>query len=118
MQAPDAGAIARLLAEYGQLSALSGGNAYRAKAYQRAAESLLALTVPIDQLVLEDRLTQIPGVGAAIADTIKTIYTTGSHPKLEALRRAFPAGILQIHPFLGCGQKVPSSCIKLWVCRT
>jgi DNA polymerase (family X) len=43
----DASAIAKLLAEFGQRTALRGGNPYRARAYRRAAESLLALTTPL-----------------------------------------------------------------------
>jgi DNA polymerase (family 10) len=35
----DATGVAKLLAEYGQRTALAGGNPYRAKAYLRAAES-------------------------------------------------------------------------------
>jgi DNA polymerase (family X) len=34
-----------LLGEFGQRSALRGGNPYRARAYRRAAENLLALTL-------------------------------------------------------------------------
>jgi Helix-hairpin-helix domain len=43
----DASAVAKLLGEFGQRSALRGGNPYRARAYRRAAENLLALTTPI-----------------------------------------------------------------------
>src|SRR5580692_4385743 len=64
----DASAVAMLLHEFGQRTALRGGNPYRARAYSRAAENLLALTMPLDQIVAEDRLREIPGVGAAIAD--------------------------------------------------
>jgi len=45
----DAAEIARLLREFGQRTALRGGNPYRAKAYVRAADNLLALSVPIDE---------------------------------------------------------------------
>jgi DNA polymerase (family 10) len=34
------------------------------------AENLLALTMPLEQIVAEDRLREIPGVGVAIADII------------------------------------------------
>jgi DNA polymerase (family X) len=94
-------AIARLLAEYGQLTALWGGNPYRAKAYRLAAESLMALAIPIDQLVAENRLTDIPGVGEAIADIIKKLHETGSHPTLEARRREMPPGLVEISSLPG-----------------
>lgn len=85
-----------LLREYAQRSALGGGNPYRAKAYSRAADSLTALAVPIERLIEEDRLTEIPGVGDAIADIIIKLHRTGTHPSLEKLRREVPAGVLEL----------------------
>ena len=57
--------VAKLLQEFGQRTALRGGNPYRAKAYTRAAENLLALTEPLEDLIAEGRLKEIPGVGDA-----------------------------------------------------
>ena len=59
----DAVAVAKLLAEYGRRSAFRGANPYRAGAYRKAAENLLALTEPLAKVVAEDRLRDIPGVG-------------------------------------------------------
>jgi DNA polymerase (family 10) len=88
--------VASVLREYAQRTALRGGNPYRAKAYSRAADSLAALAVPLDVLVAEDRLTEIPGVGDAIADIITKVHKTGSHPSLEKLRKEIPAGVLEL----------------------
>jgi DNA polymerase (family X) len=49
----DSPTVAGLLREYAQRTALRGGNPYRAKAYARAADSLGALPVPLDQLIAE-----------------------------------------------------------------
>jgi DNA polymerase (family 10) len=88
--------IARLLREYAQRSALRGGKPYRAKAYSRAADSLAALAVPIEGLIDEGRLTEIPGVGKAIADIISKLHRTGSHPSVEKLRKEVPARVLEM----------------------
>ncbi|WP_407116177.1 PHP domain-containing protein [Bradyrhizobium sp. LMG 9283] len=96
MASLDARAVAGLLREYAQRTALRGGNPYRAKAYARAADSLAALAVPLDVLIAEDRLTEIPGVGNAIADVITELHKTGSHPSLEKLRKEIPAGVLEM----------------------
>ncbi|QHO73625.1 DNA polymerase/3'-5' exonuclease PolX [Bradyrhizobium sp. CCBAU 051011] len=88
--------VARLLREYAQRTALRGGNPYRAKAYSRAADSLSALAVPLHVLIEEDRLTEIPGVGDAIADIITKLYRTGTHQSLEKLRKEIPAGVLDM----------------------
>jgi DNA polymerase (family X) len=47
----DASAVASLLVEFGQGTALRVGNPYRARAYNRAAESLLALTEGVVQML-------------------------------------------------------------------
>ncbi|MCK1298444.1 MULTISPECIES: DNA polymerase/3'-5' exonuclease PolX [unclassified Bradyrhizobium] len=96
MPSLDARGVASLLREYAQRTGLRGGNPYRAKAYSRAADSLTALAVPLDVLVAEDRLTEIPGVGDAIADIITKVHKTGSHPSLEKLRKEIPAGVLEM----------------------
>ena len=63
MPKADTQQVAKLLREYAQRTALRGGNPYRAKAYSRAADSLAALAQPLDDLIEENRLTEIAGVG-------------------------------------------------------
>jgi DNA polymerase (family X) len=92
----DAVTTARLLRELSQRATLAGGNPYRARAYARAAESLGALTVPLDRIVAEGKLREIPGVGEAIADIIEQLHRTGSHPALEKLRQEVPPGVLEM----------------------
>jgi DNA polymerase/3'-5' exonuclease PolX len=91
MPALPAPEVALLLREFGQRTALRGGNPYRSKAYTRAAENLLALTEPLEDLVAEGRLTEIPGVGDAIADIITKLHKTGDHPSLQSMRKEMPA---------------------------
>jgi DNA polymerase (family 10) len=88
--------VAKLLREYAQRSALRGDNPYRSKAYSRAADSLATLTVPLERLIAEERLTEIPGVGNAIAEIITKLHRTGTHPSLEKLRKEIPAGVLEL----------------------
>src|SRR3954447_13620308 len=88
--------VAKLLREYAQRSALRGDNPYRSKAYSRAADSLATLTVPLERLIAEERLKEIPGVGNAIADIIAKLHRIGTHPSLEKLRKEIPAGVLEL----------------------
>ncbi|MCK1424802.1 DNA polymerase/3'-5' exonuclease PolX [Bradyrhizobium sp. 180] len=96
MAVADTPRVTELLREYAQRTALRGGNPYRAKAYANAADNLAALVVPLHVLIEEDRLTEIPGVGEAIADIITKLYRTGTHPSLEKLRKEIPAGVLEL----------------------
>jgi DNA polymerase (family 10) len=59
-------------------------------------DSLAALVMPLDRLIAEDRLPEIPGVGEAIADIITKLHRTGTHPSLEKLRKEVPAGVLEM----------------------
>jgi DNA polymerase (family X) len=92
----DASAVAKLLHEFGQRTALRGGNPYRARAYSRAAENLMVLTVPLEEVVAQDRLKEIPGVGDAIADIVTKLHQKGGHPALDAMRKEIPAGALEM----------------------
>jgi DNA polymerase (family 10) len=88
--------ISRLLRELGDRMALQGGNPYRSRAYSRAADNLALSIIPIDQLIAEDRLTEIPGVGDALAAVITKLYETGEHPSLEKMRTETPQGVLEM----------------------
>jgi DNA polymerase (family 10) len=41
-------------------------------------------------------LHEIPGVGDAIANIIKKVHATGTHPALEKMRNEFPEGVLEM----------------------
>jgi DNA polymerase (family 10) len=71
MAKTDTQTVARLLREYAQRTSLGRGNPYRAKAYLKAADSLAALPQTLDRVIGAGTLTDVPGIGDAIAD-IKT----------------------------------------------
>ena len=91
----DASAVARLLVEISQRLRLAGESPYRARAYARAAENLLTLTVPLADVIAQGRLREIPGVGAALAEVIRTLHQHGTTPRLEAMRADVPASLLE-----------------------
>jgi DNA polymerase (family 10) len=79
--------IADRLASLAQLMAAGKENPYKVKAYQRAAARIRTFSESIDELVHEDAdLTAFPGIGDAIAATIREIVTTGTLGRLETLR--------------------------------
>ena len=92
----DAHTVARLLREYAQRTSLRGGNPYRVKAYLRAADNLMALSQPLERVIAAGTLTEIPGIGDAIADIVTKLHKTGSHPSLEKLRKEVPASVLEL----------------------
>src|SRR3954469_14478573 len=90
------GEISKLLREIAQRMELEGGNPYRARAYSRAAENLSLSTIPLDQLIAEGRLKEIPGIGDALEAAITKLHETGQHGGLEALREKTPEGVLEM----------------------
>src|SRR3954447_178093 len=96
MAKTDAPTVARLLREYAQRASLRGGNPYRAKAYLKAADSLGALSQPLEKVIAAGTLTELPGIGDAIADIVTKLHQTGSHPSLEKLRKEVPEGVLEL----------------------
>jgi DNA polymerase (family 10) len=41
-------------------------------------------------------LTELSGIGDAIADIVTRLHQTGSHPSLEKLRKEVPEGVLEL----------------------
>lgn len=68
----------------------------RRQSLQGETLSLTALAVPLHVLVAEDRLTEIPGVGDAIAHIITKLSKSGTHPSLEKLWMEIPEGVLEL----------------------
>jgi DNA polymerase (family 10) len=103
--------VAKLLQEFGQRTAFRGGNPYRARAYSRAAENLLALAEPLEDIVAQHRLREIPGVGDAIAEIVTKLHRTGRHPALDVMRKEIPAGTLELLTIPGLR---PEKVLKLY----
>jgi DNA polymerase (family X) len=98
-------AIADRLREIGRLVEAKGENRFKARAYERAARALETLDGDLDLLVLNRRLTEIPGVGAALASVIDELYRTGRSAMLEQLRAALPPGIVELRLVPGLSLK-------------
>jgi len=92
----DGSSVAALLIEIGRRLTLAGENPYKARAYARAAESLRLLAEPLAEVIAEGRLREIPGVGAALAATIRRLHEHGTTPHLEAMRAEVPSAVLDM----------------------
>ena len=54
------------------------------------------MTEDIGEVVLENRLTSMRGIGAALASQIEQLYLTGESSVLTGLKQEFPPGILEL----------------------
>ena len=62
-------------------------NLYRIRAYRRAAETVLNLERPVEDILAEagpDGLRELPGIGSSLAEKIETLVHTGTFATLNA----------------------------------
>lgn len=97
--------VAAVLDQIGTLLELKGENPFKARAYAMAARTLEALGEDLAVLIREERLGDLKGIGAALAEKIATLATTGSLPYYEDLKREIPAGLLEMIQIPGLGPK-------------
>ncbi|MDH3626897.1 MAG: DNA polymerase/3'-5' exonuclease PolX [Acidobacteriota bacterium] len=97
--------IAESLEEIGLLLELLGENPFKTRAYHNGARILRGLDDDLELLVRENRLTEIKGIGVALADKIGTLVRDGGLPYLAELRTRVPPGLLQWIKIPGLGSK-------------
>ena len=85
--------VASALRELGLLLELEGENPFKVRAYENGARTLDALAEDLGVLVDEGRLTELPGIGEALAKKISELHRTGRLPLLEELRARHPPGV-------------------------
>ncbi|MFE7775079.1 DNA polymerase/3'-5' exonuclease PolX [Streptomyces sp. NPDC057445] len=94
--------IEALLQEYADLIAITGGDAFRARSYEKAARAIGGHHADVSKLDSKE-LREIPGVGRSIADKVTEYLTSGQISVVEERRRSVPAGVRELMtiPMLG-----------------
>ncbi len=82
--------ISQVFLEIAELLKLKKDNIFKIRAYVKAARAIGELSVDVGQLVAEDRLKEIPGVGEAINKKVIELVTTGKLDFYERLKAEFP----------------------------
>ncbi len=85
--------IARVFQDIADLLELKEENQFKIRAYQRVVRSIEELSEDVEQLVEEDRLKEVPGVGEAITKKITELVTTGHLEYYEKLKAEFAEGV-------------------------
>ena len=78
--------VAKVFQDIADLLELKGENQFKIRAYQKVVRSIEQLPVEVEQLVAEDRLKEVPGVGEAITKKINELVTTGHLDYYEWLK--------------------------------
>ncbi len=96
--------VERTLQEYADLLSISGGDAYKARAYEKAAHAVGGYPEDLTDLD-EAGILAIPGVGRSIASKVVDVLTRGSFDELDALRAKVPEGVRAMTAIPGFGPK-------------
>jgi len=101
----DKSEIADILEEIAVLLELKGENPFKARAYTNAARTLDTFDGDLMQLVEENRLGELSGIGEALQQKITELAKTGRLDYYETLRASFPAGLLGLLDIPALGPK-------------
>jgi DNA polymerase (family 10) len=97
--------VVHLLNKIADLMDIKGEQFFKTRAYRMAAETLREAEEPIELLVNEERLQELPGIGKAIAKKITTFVDTGILPYYEELTEEIPPSLLDLLQIQGLGPK-------------
>lgn len=82
--------IAAIFDDIAERLKLKKDNIFKIRAYQKVARSIENLPVEVEQLVREDRLSEIPGAGEAITKKLTELVKTGKLEYYEKLKAESP----------------------------
>jgi DNA polymerase (family X) len=97
-------AVARVLAEIGDLLEIKGENPFKIRAYRNASETVAHETRRVASLTPAERLS-LPGIGKDIAAKIGELADTGAIGYHQDLLQQFPPTILDLLNLQGVGPK-------------
>ncbi len=96
--------VAKILYEVADLLELQGVE-FKPRAYRRAAQAVESSPIPVEDLVAQGRLRELPGVGASMAQKIEEIVATGRLAYHDELKKAFPVDLYALTQVEGVGPK-------------
>ncbi|MQS15416.1 PHP domain-containing protein [Streptomyces kaniharaensis] len=96
--------VQELLQEYADLINITGGDAFRARAYEKAARAVGGHPEDVAGLDVKG-LQQIPGVGKSTAEKVAEYTATGRITALETLRAKIPSGVREMMAVPSVGPK-------------
>jgi DNA polymerase (family 10) len=102
----DKQAIIHILEEIGTLLELQGESPFKSRAYASGARVIAGLdAAQLQDLVHSGKLQTLKGIGAALAEKVSELATTGHLAYYETLKQQVPAGLLEMLAIPGMGPK-------------
>ena len=110
-------AIARVLAEIGDLLEIKGENPFKIRAYRNASETVAHEPTPVASLTDAQRRA-LPGIGKDLAAKIGELVETGSIRYHQELLQEFPPTVLDMLNLPGVGPKTVALLFRSLAVRT
>ena len=102
---PSNGDLARIFHEIGDILEVKGELVFKTVAYHRAADAIGRAPFDVAGAYAAGDKPKIAGVGAAIADKIEELATTGRMAFLERLREEVPPSLVELLRIPGLGPR-------------
>ena len=97
--------IVDILEDIAVLLELKGDNPFKIRAYSGGARVLEMMEEDLGDVIAEERLDAIKGIGSALVDKIKTLYVTGELEYYTKLRESIAPGLIEMLEIPGLGGK-------------
>ncbi|MEJ2597342.1 MAG: DNA polymerase/3'-5' exonuclease PolX [Anaerolineales bacterium] len=88
--------LARIFEKIADLLEIKGEVIYKILAYRKAADSLANMSRDVNEIWQADQLTDVPGVGKAIASKIDELLSTGKLEFLQKLEKEVPPSLVEV----------------------
>jgi DNA polymerase (family 10) len=97
--------IAQILTDIGTTLELLGESPFKSRAYYNGARAVELLTEDIEELVREDKLKEVKGIGKALDEKIKELVNTGRLEYYDRIKEKVPPGLFDLLKVPGLGPK-------------
>lgn len=97
--------IVDVLEDIAVLLELKGENPFKIRAYSAGARVLDTMEDALGEVIAEDRLGSIKGIGSALVDKIQILYETGELEYYAKLRASVAPGLIEMLEIPGLGGK-------------
>ena len=97
--------VIQTLEEIATLLELTGENLFKSRAYHNAARNLEKIDTDFSELVRQNKLAEVEGIGEAISKKLTELIKTGRLEYYERLKASVPPGHLEMLKIPGLGPK-------------
>ena len=98
-----------LLENFADALEIKGANQFRVRAFRTAARRIDALTIDITELIANDELETVQGIGKGIAGFLREYASSGKVEEYEQMRVEIPAGVFEMLRIPGLGPKTAAA---------